>query len=153
MAFKAFLQILLHSQTLFLYQLKTPRDCVLMAMAIDQAESNKDAANRVGQRLPLNVWAAEGLRSQCSLVGGRHLILRSSELKGSVTMAINFSLTCSFMQGRACITIESKLQRGFKNAQNTLVQLETQYVILKSVFVKDYDRLISMLCVVHGERL
>ena len=140
MAFKAFLQILLHSQTLFLYQLKTPRDCVLMAMAIDQAESNKDAA-------------AEGLRSQCSLVGGRHLILRSSELKGSVTMAINFSLTCSFMQGRACITIEAKLQRGFKNAQNTLVQLETQYVILKSVFVKDYDRLISMLCVVHGERL
>ena len=81
------------------------------------------------------------------------MILRSSELKGSVTMAINFSLTCSFMQGRACITIEAKLQRGFKNAQNTLVQLETQYVILKSVFVKDYDRLISMLCVVHGERL
>ena len=44
-------------------------DCVLMAMAINQAETNVDAASRFGQRLPLNVCTAEGLRSQCSLAG------------------------------------------------------------------------------------
>ena len=41
----------------------------LMAMAINQAETNEDAASRVGQRLPLNVCTVEGLRSQCSLAG------------------------------------------------------------------------------------
>ena len=47
-----------------------------MATAIDQAEGNEDAVSRVGQRLPLNVCTAEGLRSQCSLVGGLHMILQ-----------------------------------------------------------------------------
>ena len=55
---------------------KPPLDCVLMAMAINQAETNEDAASRVGQRLPLNVCTAEGLRSQCSLASLQLLILQ-----------------------------------------------------------------------------
>ena len=38
-----------------------------MAMAINQAETNEDAASRVGQRLPLNEYTVEGLRSQYHL--------------------------------------------------------------------------------------